>query len=76
MHSLIELVRYGKNGEIQMMVETPRGERLTPTHAVKKGTRYRYYVSKAVGSFENIRDTEFSCSSFNDVTTPTRDTSN
>jgi hypothetical protein len=22
------------------------GERLTPTHAVKKGTRYRYYVSK------------------------------
>jgi site-specific DNA recombinase len=21
------------------------GERLTPTHAVKKGTRYRYYVS-------------------------------
>ncbi|ODS00681.1 resolvase [Methyloceanibacter methanicus] len=24
------------------------GERLTPTHAVKKGTRYRYYVSKAL----------------------------
>jgi site-specific DNA recombinase len=22
------------------------GERLTPTHAVKKGTRYRYYISK------------------------------
>jgi DNA invertase Pin-like site-specific DNA recombinase len=24
------------------------GERLTPTHAVKKGTRYRYYVSHAL----------------------------
>ena len=24
-----------------------KGERLTPTHAVKKGTRYRYYVSAA-----------------------------
>ena len=24
------------------------GERLTPTHAVKKGTRYRYYVSTAL----------------------------
>ncbi len=25
-----------------------RGERLTPTHAVKKGTRYRYYISVAL----------------------------
>src|SRR5438132_1884088 len=25
-----------------------RGERLTPTHAVKKGRRYRYYVSAAL----------------------------
>jgi len=25
-----------------------RGERLTPTHTVKKGTRYRYYVSKSL----------------------------
>jgi site-specific DNA recombinase len=24
------------------------GERLTPTHAVKKGTRYRYYVSRSL----------------------------
>jgi hypothetical protein len=24
------------------------GERLTPTHAVKKGTRYRYYISKSL----------------------------
>ena len=24
------------------------GERLTPTHAVKKGTRYRYYVSTSL----------------------------
>jgi hypothetical protein len=24
------------------------GERLTPSHAVKKGTRYRYYVSKSL----------------------------
>ena len=23
------------------------GERLTPSHAVKKGTRYRYYVSRS-----------------------------
>jgi hypothetical protein len=25
-----------------------RGERLTPSHAVKKGQRYRYYVSAAL----------------------------
>src|SRR6202048_709951 len=25
-----------------------RGERLTPSHAVKKGRRYRYYVSAAL----------------------------
>ena len=24
------------------------GERLTPTHTVRKGTRYRYYVSKSL----------------------------
>jgi site-specific DNA recombinase len=24
------------------------GERLTPSHAVKKGRRYRYYVSRAL----------------------------
>ena len=30
------------------------GERLTPTHAVKKGTRYRYYVS----TFSHHRDGE------------------
>jgi site-specific DNA recombinase len=24
------------------------GERLTPTHAIKKGTRYRYYVSTSL----------------------------
>jgi DNA invertase Pin-like site-specific DNA recombinase len=31
------------------------GERLTPTHAIKKGTRYRYYVSQALitGSAKN-----------------------
>ena len=27
------------------LVYDGKGERLTPTHAVKKGTRYRYYVS-------------------------------
>jgi DNA invertase Pin-like site-specific DNA recombinase len=27
------------------LVYDEKGERLTPTHAVKKGTRYRYYVS-------------------------------
>jgi hypothetical protein len=26
----------------------PRAERLTPSHAVKKGRRYRYYVSAAL----------------------------
>jgi DNA invertase Pin-like site-specific DNA recombinase len=33
------------------------GERLTPTHAVKKGTRYRYYVSSLLllGPLETIR---------------------
>ena len=25
-----------------------RGERLTPSHAVKKGRRYRYYISSAL----------------------------
>ena len=31
------------------------GERLTPTHAVKKGTRYRYYVSRSliIGTAKN-----------------------
>ena len=30
------------------MVFDENGERLTPTHAVKKGTRYRYYVSRSL----------------------------
>jgi site-specific DNA recombinase len=30
------------------MVVDEAGERLTPTHAVKKGTRYRYYVSTSL----------------------------
>jgi site-specific DNA recombinase len=30
------------------MVFDENGERLTPSHAVKKGTRYRYYVSRAL----------------------------
>jgi site-specific DNA recombinase len=30
------------------MVFDESGERLTPTHAVKKGTRYRYYVSTSL----------------------------
>jgi DNA invertase Pin-like site-specific DNA recombinase len=30
------------------LVVDDSGERLTPTHAVKKGTRYRYYVSKSL----------------------------
>jgi inorganic pyrophosphatase len=28
MHSLIELAPYGKNGEMQMVVETPRGSNI------------------------------------------------
>ncbi len=30
------------------LVFDAQGERLTPTHAVKKGTRYRYYVSRSL----------------------------
>src|SRR5262249_54516195 len=30
------------------MVFDETGERMTPTHAVKKGTRYRYYVSASL----------------------------
>ena len=30
------------------MLVDARGERLTPSHAVKKGRRYRYYVSTAL----------------------------
>ncbi len=35
-----------------------KGERLTPTHAVKKGTRYRYYVSATLltGAGQNRSD--------------------
>jgi site-specific DNA recombinase len=33
---------------IGSMVFDETGERLTPTHAVKKGTRYRYYVSTSL----------------------------
>jgi len=39
------------------LVHGADGERLTPTHAVKKGTRYRYYVSHHLitGSREGVR---------------------
>ena len=30
------------------LVYDPAGERLTPTHATKRGTRYRYYVSRSI----------------------------
>jgi hypothetical protein len=30
------------------MVFDETGERLTPTYAIKKGTRYRYYVSTSL----------------------------
>ena len=33
---------------IEFLVFDEAGERLTPTHAVKKGTRYRYYVSTSL----------------------------
>jgi site-specific DNA recombinase len=35
-------------GLLAGLVFDDSGERLTPTHAVKKGTRYRYYVSKSL----------------------------
>ena len=31
-----------------LLVDARGGERLTPSHAVKKGRRYRYYVSAAL----------------------------
>ena len=34
------------------------GERLTPTHAVKKGTRYRYYVSASLTTGTRTADTD------------------
>jgi site-specific DNA recombinase len=33
-----------EESEVAPFISTP--ERLTPSHAVKKGTRYRYYVSR------------------------------
>ena len=39
------------SGEIRLLaglLVDARGERLTPSHAVKKGRRYRYYVSAAL----------------------------
>ena len=39
--------RKAKAAEPSLLVDA-RGERLTPSHAVKKGRRYRYYVSAAL----------------------------
>jgi site-specific DNA recombinase len=39
--------RKAKAAEPSLLVD-PQGERLTPSHAVKKGRRYRYYVSAAL----------------------------
>jgi hypothetical protein len=39
--------RRAKAAEPGLLVDA-RGERLTPSHAVKKGRRYRYYVSAAL----------------------------
>ena len=40
------------------MIFDESGERLTPSHAVKKGTRYRYYVSRSLisGQPRNTRN--------------------
>ena len=43
--------RRGKAAELSLLaglLVDARGERLTPSHAVKKGRRYRYYVSAAL----------------------------
>src|ERR1019366_2503702 len=37
------------------MVFDEAGERLTPTYAVKKGTRYRYYVPSSPGRERSVR---------------------
>ena len=39
-------------------------------HTKPFARRLRTYGTRQSQSFENIRDAEFSCSSFNDVTTP------
>ncbi len=41
-------VRANRPSLLTGMVFDEAGERLTPTHAVKKGTRYRYYVSTSL----------------------------
>ncbi len=38
-------VRFAEPSLLVGLVHDDRGERMTPTHANKKGTRYRYYVS-------------------------------
>ena len=45
MHNLIELVPYGKNGEIQMVVETPRGSNLKLNYEPKL---HAFTVSRAL----------------------------
>src|ERR1700693_1106861 len=34
--------------DLDGLIFDDRGNRMTPTHAVKKGARYRYYVSSAL----------------------------
>jgi hypothetical protein len=43
-----ENVRVAGDAETWGLLVDARGERLTPSHAVKKGRRYRYYVSAAL----------------------------
>ena len=45
MHNLIELGPYGKNGEIQMVVETPRGSNIKLHYEPKLGA---FTVSRAL----------------------------
>src|SRR5206468_3712119 len=41
-------VRAGRPSLLAGLVYDDAGERMTPSHANKKGTRYRYYVSKSL----------------------------
>jgi Resolvase, N terminal domain len=49
------------------------GERLTPTHAVKKGTRYRYYISEKLIT-ASAKDTTKGNASPPPVSTPSSET--
>lgn len=43
------------------LVHDAQGERMSPTHAIKKGTRYRYYVSQSLIKRGRAKPSEAAC---------------